>query len=192
MKTTPSSDKAKQTITKYFTKKTASKEDMKTEDNQKPEDNTRNISDTEKPASLSTRGHVNGDQNCTTDVKSVKLTFVVVCTDKQVKKKSVGDRITRFQDMVDRSAVCVTGSGRCATHNQKLVRRVVTKKQSCVDKCGGVGWRLCDFTVMVCPTRLSSAPGRAGGDDNTEISELRRGKATNQITGYTNNIEENQ
>ena len=182
VKTTPSSDRSKQTITRYFAKKTVADEDMKPEDNLGTEDNP---IEREKPASLSTRGHMKEGQNCTTDMKSMKLTFG------DVKKKSMGDRISRFQDIVDRSAVCVTGSGRCATHNQKLVRRVITKKQSCVDKCGGVGWRLCDFTVMVCPTRLSGA-GKAGGDSNTEMSELRRGNATNQITEYLNNIEENQ
>ena len=192
VKTTPSRDVDKHTIEKYFTKKTATKKDMKIEDNREIEDNPRNISDIKKPASLSTRGQKNGDQNCTTDVKNVKLTFDVVCTDKHLKKKSVSDRITRFQDMVDRNAVCVTGSGRCATHNQKLVRQVVTRKQSCVDKCGGVGWRLCDFTVIVCPTRLSSAPDGAGGDNNTGVSQLRRGKTTNQKEEFTGSNEENQ
>ena len=185
MKTTPSSDRSKQTITRYYAKKTVAEEDMKTEDNQKTEDNPSVNKDREKPASLSTRGHRNEGQNCTTDVKSVKLTFDDVCKDNQLKKKSMGDRISRFQDMVDRSAVCVTGSGRCATHNQKLVRQVVTKKPSCVNKCGGVGWRLCDFTVMVCPTRLSSAPGGAGGDNNTGVSQLRWVKTTNQKEEFT-------
>ena len=40
---------------------------------------------------------------------------------------------------------CVLGSGRCGKHNTKLVRKIVTKKMSCVDKlCGGV-------TILACP-----------------------------------------
>ena len=62
VKTTPSSDRSKQTNTKYFTRKTVAEEDMKTEDNQKTEDNPRVNNDIEKPASLSTRGHMNGGQ----------------------------------------------------------------------------------------------------------------------------------
>ena len=189
VKTTPSSDRSKQTITRYFAKKTVADEDMKPEDNQVTEDNP---IEREKPASLSTRGHIKEGQNCATDMKSVKLTFGDVCKDNHVKKKSMGDRISRFQDIVDNSAVCVTGSGRCATHNQKLVRRVITKKQSCVDKCGGVGWRLCDFTILECPTSLSSAPGMAGGVNNTVMSELRRETSTNKNIEYTNNYEEDQ
>ena len=55
-----------------------------------------------------------------------------------------------------------------------------------------MGWRLCDFTVMVCPTRLSSAPGGAGGDNNTGVSQLRRVKTTNQKEEFTGSNEENQ
>ena len=41
----PSRDVDKHTIEKYFTKKTATKEDMKIEDNREIEDNPRNISE---------------------------------------------------------------------------------------------------------------------------------------------------
>ena len=189
VKTTPSSEKNNETITRYFVKKTVVKEHTSKEDNQVKEDN---LMDREQPASLSTGGHDEEDQNCPDNMESVKTTFSDVCNDNIVKKKSMGDRISRFQDIVNKSAVCVTGSGRCATHNQKLVRRVISKKQSCVDKCGRVGWRLCDFTILECPTSLSSAPGMAGGVNNTVMSELRRETSTNKNIEYTNNYEEDQ
>ena len=91
------------------------------------------------------------------------------------KKSDVSDRISRFQDIVDRGAVCVTGSGRCATHNKKLVHEVISKKQSCVDKSGGIEWRFSDFTILICPTKLSTAPGRADKDVSTMISQIREG-----------------
>ena len=43
------------------------------------------------------------------------------------------------------------GSGRCGKHNTKLVRKIVTKKMSCVDKLGGIVWRSGEVTILACP-----------------------------------------
>ena len=49
-------------------------------------------------------------------------------------------------------------------------------------KCGGIGWRLSDFTTLVCPTKLSSAPGRVAIEDNTVTAPTRTGGTTNPNT----------
>ena len=75
----------------------------------------------------------------------------------------------------------MTGSGRCASHNVRLVRDIVQRKQSFVKKCGGIGWRLCDFAILVCPTKLSSAA--VTSDVYTKTSPNRTGETTNKRTG---------
>ena len=64
----------------------------------------------------------------------------------------------------------------------KLMLDIVQKKLSFVKKCGGIGWRLSDFTTLVCPKKLSSAPGRVAIDNNTMTAPTRTGGTTNQIT----------
>ena len=141
-----------------------------------PEDKT----ERQKPASLSPRQHHGEDTHISVDKTEKKLTFETTC----VKKNNVNmnDRISRFQELVDKSQVWVTGSGKCASHNLKLVRDIVSKKQSFVDKSGGIGWRLSDFTTLVCPKKLCSAPGRVAIDNNTMTAPTRTGGTTNQIT----------
>ena len=55
-----------------------------------------------------------------------------------------------FEDMCDGDA-CVFGSGMCATHHTKLIRRVVTRRVSYVDKCGEVKWKIGEGTILDCP-----------------------------------------
>ena len=45
---------------------------------------------------------------------------------------------------------------------------------------------------MVCPTKLSTAPGGAEGDENTVISQIRPGETTNQRDELTGRNDMNQ
>ena len=49
------------------------------------------------------------------------------------------------------------GSGSCGSHNTKLVRKIVVKNMSCVDKSGGIRWRNGVVTILACPK--ASQPG---------------------------------
>ena len=166
-KTMPSSNGKINTMMKYIVK--TDSEDKKQEDNKVIEDNQNKEDKTQRqePASLSPRQHHGGDTQYSVEKK---LTFK---TTPVTKKNEMNDKISRFQELVDRSQVCVTGSGRCARHNVRLVRDIVQKKQSFVKKCGGIGWRLCDFVILVCPTKLSSMT--VTSDVNTKTSPNRIG-----------------
>ena len=49
---------------------------------------------------------------------------------------------------------CVLGSGRCGTHNTKMVRKVREKKYSCIDPVTGkLVWRTRDVTSLECPDK---------------------------------------
>ena len=51
--------------------------------------------------------------------------------------KKINEKISKFQELITGDE-CVMGSGCCGTHNTKLVRGIVIKKMSCVDKSGGI------------------------------------------------------
>ena len=65
--------------------------------------------------------------------------------------KTVSDRVKDIQEAKVMS--CVLGSGRCATHNTKLVRNVRKKKYSCVGPGGTIEWRFRDVTSLECPNK---------------------------------------
>ena len=60
------------------------------------------------------------------------------------------DRILKFQEL-SQGNDCVIGSGRCATHNVKIVRVVKKVRKSETAEGGGVRWRLCESTILECP-----------------------------------------
>ena len=121
----PSSDENVNTMRRYIVK--TDSVDRKHEDNTSSKDNHIHEDKTERqePASLSPRQHHGENTHISVEKK---LTFETT----YVRKNNVmmNDRISRFQELVDKSQVCVTGSGRCASHNWKLVRDIVKKKQS--------------------------------------------------------------
>ena len=53
---------------------------------------------------------------------------------------------------------CVIGSGRCATHNIKVVRTIMNVRKSEQNEAGVMRWRLCESTVLVCPTAHNRKP----------------------------------
>ena len=77
------------------------------------------------------------------------------------RKTSVSDRIQRFQELSDGDE-CVIGSGRCATHNVRVIRNVMNVRKSVQNEAGEVRWRLSESTVLVCPAdhhRKPISPG---------------------------------
>ena len=46
---------------------------------------------------------------------------------------------------------CVKGSGRCLTHDVKLVREIKNMRMSDTDKDGFTMWRLRESAVLICP-----------------------------------------
>ena len=63
------------------------------------------------------------------ELENMKLTF------KPTECQSVSDKMKKFKNL-EGGDKCELGSGRCATHNCKLVRKSVNKKMSIVDKKG--------------------------------------------------------
>ena len=69
----------------------------------------------------------------------------------------VSTRIKQLQEAG--KIVCVMGSGRCGTHNVKLTKSVKSKKISCVEPGGGIGWKYVDVTCLVCPRKADFSAG---------------------------------
>ena len=91
-----------------------------------------------------------------------KMTFRTINASPPIKKK-----IDRFQDFQNGDK-CVVGSGRCATHHIKLVKRVIERKVSKLDKFGQVMWTMGEGIIYDCPK--SGQPQRY--DDNLAITNL--------------------
>ena len=145
-------------IRKYLVRKRREDEDpvRNTEDIQLSEDNllkqdNRDIPVRDKDCDIQ---EDKTTQENVTATHMMKKTFTHI-TKKNTPKK-ISEKISRFQDMI-RGDECVIGSGRCASHNTKLVRKVVVRKMSCVDKFGGIGWRNGEVTILACPK--ASQPG---------------------------------
>ena len=106
----------------------------------------------------------------------------------------MSDRILRFTEL-ERGDECVIGSGRCATHNVKIVRVMKDVRQKYLDENGALRWRLSETTVLECPRAFS----RQTTEDCSDVSALPetvRGpmgrqkffhqmQTTNQIAGTT-------
>ena len=63
----------------------------------------------------------------------------------------VSTRIKQLQEAG--KIVCVMGSGRCGAHNVKLTKSVKSKKISCVEPGGGIGWKYVDLTCLIAPKK---------------------------------------
>ena len=109
------------------------------------------------------------DRNSPEDITppKMKMTFdKFSAPPPRIKKK-----IDRFQDLHDGDK-CVMGSGRCATHHVKLVKRVIERRVSVVDKCGQVSWAMREGTIFDCPKSRQS--GRC--EDSPAVTNLPVGK----------------
>ena len=87
------------------------------------------------------------------------------------------------------------GSGRCAYHNVRLVRSVVTRKGS-VQGETGVRWERRDSTVLMCPwSRQLREEERFCNDDkliDRAMSKLSGGETTNKKRKCLNEFKDNQ
>ena len=77
-----------------------------------------------------------------------KKTFTSTLEESRTK---IRDRIKSFEQFSSSEEKCLMGSGRCATHNCKLIRVMKEKRVSCVDKCGRVSWTMREGATLVCP-----------------------------------------
>ena len=70
---------------------------------------------------------------------------------------------------------CVIGSGRCSSHNVKLVRGVVKKRVSCIDKDGKLSWILREVTSLTCPNKPDR---KLGKDEPAMMSQVPQSRGT--------------
>ena len=178
--TTPSVESGKK-IWEYMVKKRARTDSL--EDNTRCEDDpsTANIRSEDNPSeerrqpsnNINVMKNVNdGDLN----LDDVKLTFktAIKTTPKNsmnVRKSSINEKILKFQEL-SQGHDCVIGSGRCATHNVKMVRVVKNVRKSESTDGGGVRWRLCESTLLECPR---TGQGKLSNDKLVMSSQLPEG-----------------
>ena len=100
---------------------------------------------------------------------------------KEVKKTTfsgggakVSSRIKQLQEAG--KILCVMGSGRCGTHNVKLTKSVKSKKISCVEPGGGIGWKYVDVTCLVCPKKVDGYVGLSMAKDQQVGSAKKKRK----------------
>ena len=156
-------------IWKYLTvtkKKESDKEYGRIQDNNTPgleDKNTEREEDKNKKKDLREEG-------CKTkELNKVKTTF------KPVNTVRVKENIKMFQKL-SMGESCVIGSGRCSKHNVKLVRGVVSKKVSCIDKNGKLSWLMREVTNLSCPYK----PDRQhGSDESAMTSSVTQSRGTN-------------
>ena len=109
---------------------------------------------------------------------------VAIVADSALKKNvNVRERIEKFQNMNRRNS-CVKSSGRCSTHKCALVREIVNKKMSKINKDGKLGWTIGEVTILSCPQSQSQVnsteiniesvtqPTRLGEPANKKLKEI--------------------
>ena len=150
--TVPSSGK----ITNYMVRKKGNEEEensrLKTdnkEDNSKIEDKT-NVEENKREEEKKRKLIGRKIPSVREDSKVKKTTFSPV---QKTQKYSVKDNILRFQRLADRDE-CVVGSGRCSTHNTRLIRSVIRKKVSEVDSQSQIAWPIREVCILACPNKL--------------------------------------
>ena len=76
---------------------------------------------------------------------------------------------------------CVKASGRCLTHDVKLVREIKNMRMSDRDKNGFTMWRLRDSAILVCPaSHLDKQRSSPSMTSHLPVS----GDTTNQNQGF--------
>ena len=114
--------------------------------------------------------------------------------------KNVSHKISMFQGL-GQVMECVKGSGRCATHNCRLVREIKKKKTSNLDKNGRVIWQMCKVTISVCPaahpkqTDTVSIPAVANPSRSAGTNKKQRllgNSVKDQSTSLTLSTDENE
>ena len=101
------------------------------------------------------------------------MTFTNTPTSKNTVK--VKESIKMFQKLSE-GEKCVIGSGRCSSHNVKLVRGVVKKKVSCIDKDGKLSWLMREVTNLTCPYKPDKKLGKS---ESAMMSSVTQSRGTN-------------
>ena len=75
---------------------------------------------------------------------------------------------------------CLIGSGRCGSHNTKLVKNITVKRVSVVNEDDVVSWVMRDVITLVCPAARHTREDRlgdclSGESDRQSISGGKRG-----------------
>ena len=78
---------------------------------------------------------------CNTEVKTTDKLKMTFSTLPNARKSSISEKILRFQELAEGDD-CVIGSGRCATHNLKIVRVIKNIRVSEPAEGGGINWRV--------------------------------------------------
>ena len=78
----------------------------------------------------------------------------------------------------------------CATHHTKLVRRVVKRRLSCVDKCGAIKWTMGEATILDFPSSAHSQ--RCVSENTSEATILPEKWGTNTRTRLLSRDEADQ
>lgn len=95
---------------------------------------------------------------------------------------SVNDKVNAIKK-ADDNVKCVLRVGRCATHNNKLIRNVRKKRYSCINPVtGGLMGKFRNVTSLECPGRAKRtgialgssdvSPTIAGGNSNNKKFKL--------------------
>ena len=160
------------------------------------------IKKTNKPSRSSTPGRATPSSNRITNYLTVSEPNSVKKTFSSIEiKKNVSKKISMYQEL-GRGQACIKGSGRCATHNCKLVRKIENKKTSKIDKNGKLVWQMCEVTISVCPAAQSeqtiSVNNQAvanslcsAGNNNNKKQRLLSDYVTDQSASHTQTIDEN-
>ena len=171
LETEPSSGK----IWKYLTiTKKKESEDRKTQEDMTGKLEDKNTDSEEDYKNMKKKNLPEEEKVEKEKVKNVKTTFG------QTKSVKVKENIRMFQKL-SMGEDCVIGSGRCSRHNVKLVRGVVMKKVSCVDKNGRLSWLMREVTSLSCPYK-PDRPGQSAmmssvtqsGETNGNSKKFRR------------------
>ena len=165
LETQPSSGQ----IWKYLT--VTKKKDSDQEYRKIQEDNTPGMEDknTEREEGKNKKKDLHEKGVETKEFNKGKTTF------KPMNTVKVKENIKMFQKL-SMGENCVIGSGRCSRHNVKLVRGVVMKKVSCIDKNGKLSWLMREVTNLSCPYK----PDRQhGSDESAMMSPVTQSRGTN-------------
>ena len=108
------------------------------------------------------------------DDEKMKTTFRTMSV--KGRQTTMKEHIRMFQKLAE-GEECVIGSGRCSSHNTKLVRSVVKRKVCSVNEEGAVSWPMGEAVILACPfSKQSSSEVAAGTSQNQFVGTNGRKK----------------
>ena len=82
----------------------------------------------------------------------------------------------KFKEM-SKGTECIIRSGFCTSHNCKVVRKVTEKKMSSIGTNGRLQWRMCEVTILACPSK--QIPGQPKAANKQVVSAIPGSGGTN-------------